>query len=126
MFFLFPAACRAVCGLWRDIEIKAVNCYDRDGKKPNSDMNEYGGYSLEKLIIRGRRLVRQVKVGSAKNAVLPIIAAAMLPVTPSTLPDIPRTWKMSSRFVRCWNIWALRRGTGRKYLAVRCGAVGDI
>lgn len=45
---------------------------------------------MEKLIIRGgRRLSGKVRVGSAKNAVLPIIAAAMLPVTPSTLPDIP-------------------------------------
>lgn len=46
---------------------------------------------MEKLYIRGGRpLSGRVRVSSAKNAVLPIIAATMLPVTPSRLPDIPQ------------------------------------
>ncbi len=46
---------------------------------------------LEKLYIKGGRpLSGRVRVSSAKNAVLPIIAATMLPVTPSRLPDIPQ------------------------------------
>ncbi len=46
---------------------------------------------MEKLYIRGGvPLNGRVRVSSAKNAVLPIIAATMLPVTPSRLPDIPQ------------------------------------
>ncbi len=45
---------------------------------------------LEKLVIRGgNRLQGKVTVSSAKNAVLPIIAATMLATTPSRLLDIP-------------------------------------
>lgn len=45
---------------------------------------------MEKLIINGgRRLTGTVKVTGAKNAVLPIIAAALLGTSPSTLQDIP-------------------------------------
>ncbi|MDU2417953.1 MAG: UDP-N-acetylglucosamine 1-carboxyvinyltransferase [Negativicoccus succinicivorans] len=45
---------------------------------------------MEQLFIKGgRRLSGKVRVSSAKNAVLPIIAATMLPITPSTLPEIP-------------------------------------
>ena len=46
---------------------------------------------MEQLFIKGgRRLSGKVRVSSAKNAVLPIIAATMLPITPSTLPEIPQ------------------------------------
>lgn len=45
---------------------------------------------MEKLIINGgRRLTGTVKITGAKNAVLPIIAAALLGTSPSTLQDIP-------------------------------------
>lgn len=45
---------------------------------------------MEKLIIRGgNRLQGRVRVSSAKNAVLPIIAATMLAKTPSRLVEIP-------------------------------------
>lgn len=45
---------------------------------------------MEKLIINGgRRLTGTIKVTGAKNAVLPIIAAALLGTSPSTLQDIP-------------------------------------
>lgn len=45
---------------------------------------------MEKLFINGGRALHgRVRVSSAKNAVLPIIAATMLPMTPCTLPDIP-------------------------------------
>lgn len=47
-------------------------------------------FFLEKLVIRGgNRLQGKVTVSSAKNAVLPIIAATMLATTPSRLLDIP-------------------------------------
>jgi UDP-N-acetylglucosamine 1-carboxyvinyltransferase len=50
-----------------------------------------GGSLLEKLIIQGgHRLEGRVRVSSAKNAVLPIIAATMLASTPSTLVEIPK------------------------------------
>jgi len=50
-----------------------------------------GGSLLEKLVIRGgKRLEGRVRVSSAKNAVLPIIAATMLASTPSRLVEIPR------------------------------------
>ena len=46
---------------------------------------------MEKLIIQGgHRLEGRVRVSSAKNAVLPIIAATMLASTPSTLVEIPK------------------------------------
>lgn len=46
---------------------------------------------MEKLVIRGgKRLEGRVRVSSAKNAVLPIIAATMLASTPSRLVEIPR------------------------------------
>ncbi len=52
---------------------------------------------MEKLYIRGGRpLNGRVRVSSAKNAVLPIIAATMLPVTPSRLPDIPQLEDVST------------------------------
>lgn len=45
---------------------------------------------MEKLIIRGgKRLVGTVKTSGAKNAVLPIIAASILGITPSRLDEIP-------------------------------------
>lgn len=45
---------------------------------------------LEKLIIRGgNKLQGRIRVSSAKNAVLPIIAATMLASTPSCLIEIP-------------------------------------
>ena len=46
---------------------------------------------MEKLVIQGgHRLEGRVRVSSAKNAVLPIIAATMLASTPSTLVEIPK------------------------------------
>ena len=46
---------------------------------------------MEKLVIQGgSRLEGRVRVSSAKNAVLPIIAATMLASTPSTLLEIPK------------------------------------
>ena len=45
---------------------------------------------MEKLIIKGGRpLHGHVRVSSAKNAVLPIIVAALLPDSPSTIIDAP-------------------------------------
>ncbi len=45
---------------------------------------------MEKLVIRGgKRLEGRIRVSSAKNAVLPIIAATMLASTPSRLLEIP-------------------------------------
>lgn len=45
---------------------------------------------MEKLIVKGgNRLIGRVKTSGAKNAVLPIIAAAILGDTPSRLEDIP-------------------------------------
>lgn len=45
---------------------------------------------MEKLVIQGGRpLHGTVRVSSAKNAVLPIIVAAMLPSTPSEIVDAP-------------------------------------
>lgn len=45
---------------------------------------------MEKLVINGgRQLKGTVKISGAKNAVLPIIAAALLGQTPSTLEEVP-------------------------------------
>lgn len=45
---------------------------------------------MEKLIIHGgNRLVGTVKISGAKNAVLPLIAAALLGTTPSMLDEVP-------------------------------------
>ncbi len=45
---------------------------------------------MEKLIITGgKKLYGTIKVSGAKNAVLPIIAASILPSTPSKLEDVP-------------------------------------
>lgn len=45
---------------------------------------------MEKLVIKGgNQLKGRIRVSSAKNAVLPIIAATMLASTPSTLLEIP-------------------------------------
>lgn len=45
---------------------------------------------MEKLIVNGgKRLCGSVKVSGAKNAVLPIIAASLLGVSPSRLEEIP-------------------------------------
>lgn len=45
---------------------------------------------MEKLVIcGGRRLTGKVKISGAKNAVLPIIAAALLGQTPSLLEEVP-------------------------------------
>lgn len=45
---------------------------------------------MEKLIIKGGRpLHGHVRVSSAKNAVLPIIVATLLPDSPSTIIDVP-------------------------------------
>ena len=47
--------------------------------------------SLEKLIINGGKpLEGRIRVSSAKNAVLPIIAATMLSSTPSRLLELPQ------------------------------------
>lgn len=46
--------------------------------------------SLEKLVIQGGHPLRgSVRISSAKNAVLPIIVACMLPETPATILDVP-------------------------------------
>lgn len=45
---------------------------------------------MEKLIVKGgNRLVGAVKTSGAKNAVLPIIAASILGITPSHLDEVP-------------------------------------
>lgn len=45
---------------------------------------------MEKLVVKGgKRLVGTVKTSGAKNAVLPIIAASILGVTPSHLDEVP-------------------------------------
>ena len=45
---------------------------------------------MEKLVIQGGHPLRgTVRVSSAKNAVLPIIVATMLPATPATIVDAP-------------------------------------
>ena len=45
---------------------------------------------MEKLFVRGgRALSGRVRVSGAKNAVLPIIAAALLGETPTRLEDVP-------------------------------------
>ena len=45
---------------------------------------------MEKLIVKGgKRLVGTVKTSGAKNAVLPIIAAAIMGTTPSHLDEVP-------------------------------------
>lgn len=49
-----------------------------------------GGIPLEKLIINGGKALHgRIRVSSAKNAVLPIIAATMLATTPSRLLEVP-------------------------------------
>lgn len=49
-----------------------------------------GGILLEKLVIHGGKpLNGRIRVSSAKNAVLPIIAATMLASTPSRLLEVP-------------------------------------
>lgn len=62
---------------------------------------------MEKLIVRGgRRLVGTVKTSGAKNAVLPIIAAAILGATPSHLEEVPMLDDVStiSEVLRCLGI----------------------
>ena len=50
------------------------------------DIRNVGGILLEKLVIKGgNQLNGRVRVSSAKNAVLPIIAATLLASTPSKL-----------------------------------------
>ena len=45
---------------------------------------------MEKLIVRGgNKLEGNIKISGAKNAVLPVIAAALLGNSPSTLDEIP-------------------------------------
>lgn len=45
---------------------------------------------MEKLVIQGGHPLRgSVRISSAKNAVLPIIVACMLPETPATILDVP-------------------------------------
>ncbi|WP_346353613.1 UDP-N-acetylglucosamine 1-carboxyvinyltransferase [Azotosporobacter soli] len=45
---------------------------------------------MEKLIVRGGNPLKgSIKISGAKNAVLPVIAAALLGTTPSTLEEIP-------------------------------------
>lgn len=54
------------------------------------DIRNVGGILLEKLVIKGgNQLNGRVRVSSAKNAVLPIIAATLLASTPSKLLEIP-------------------------------------
>ena len=46
--------------------------------------------NLEKLVIEGGTpLHGSVRISSAKNAVLPIIVATLLPKTPATIVDAP-------------------------------------
>lgn len=53
-------------------------------------MPEQGAGAVEKLVVAGGRpLVGRIRVGGAKNAVLPIMAAAILAGGPSTLGDVP-------------------------------------
>lgn len=59
---------------------------------------------MEKLIVKGgNRLVGTVKTSGAKNAVLPIIAAAILGSTPSHLDEVPmlEDVKTISEVLRC-------------------------
>ena len=45
---------------------------------------------MERLLIKGGKpLHGSVRVSSAKNAVLPIIVATLLPSTPATVLDVP-------------------------------------
>ena len=61
-----------------------MNCYNL------SNIGYVGGILLEKLVIQGgNQLNGRVRVSSAKNAVLPIIAATLLASTPSKLLEIP-------------------------------------
>ena len=54
------------------------------------NIRHVGGILLEKLVIQGgNQLNGRVRVSSAKNAVLPIIAATLLASTPSKLLEIP-------------------------------------
>ena len=63
---------------------RVVNCYNL------SNIGYVGGILLEKLVIQGgNQLNGRVRVSSAKNAVLPIIAATLLASTPSKLLEIP-------------------------------------
>ena len=62
---------------------------------------------MEKLIVRGgNRLVGTVKTSGAKNAVLPIIAAAILGSTPSHLDEVPmlEDVKTISEVLKCLGI----------------------
>lgn len=62
---------------------------------------------MEKLIVRGgKRLTGTVKTSGAKNAVLPIIAAAILGVTPSHLDEVPmlEDVKTISEVLRCLGV----------------------
>ena len=59
-------------------------------KHNHFDIRNVGGILLEKLVIKGgNQLNGRVRVSSAKNAVLPIIAATLLASTPSKLLEIP-------------------------------------
>jgi UDP-N-acetylglucosamine 1-carboxyvinyltransferase len=61
---------------------------------------------VEKLIIRGgKRLVGKVKTSGAKNAVLPLIVAAILGETPSRLEDVP-CWKTCIPLMLFCGAWA--------------------
>ncbi|MDO4177688.1 MAG: UDP-N-acetylglucosamine 1-carboxyvinyltransferase [Phascolarctobacterium sp.] len=62
---------------------------------------------MEKLIVKGgNRLVGTVKTSGAKNAVLPIIAAAILGETPSHLDEVPmlEDVRTISEVLRCLGI----------------------
>ena len=64
---------------------------------------------MEKLIIQGgNRLEGRVRVSSAKNAVLPIIAGTLLASTPSKLLEIPNLEDVA-RFAKLSSLWGLNR-----------------
>ena len=63
---------------------------------------------MEKLIIQGgNRLEGRVRVSSAKNAVLPIIAGTLLASTPSKLLEIPNLEDVGT-IAKLSSLWGLK------------------
>lgn len=74
---------------------------------------------MEKLVIRGgRRLTGKVKISGAKNAVLPIIAAALLGQTPSLLEEVPdlEDVRTISEVLRALGVQVTRRENHMLYI----------
>lgn len=74
---------------------------------------------MDKLVIAGgRRLSGQIKISGAKNAVLPIIAAALLAETPSTLMEIPALDDVSTigEVLACLGARVEHRAGGELYI----------